>query len=129
MSIRVLIILSFFLLTISCKFDQSKGEVVMAEFLEGDWQVIKATRNNRPALSLENAEFYITKDSFSTNFLPDTMPHPYSFDGKTLKLISDTPSEFEVRRKIADTLTLTTIIKNFEFVFEIVPKPKEEDDF
>lgn len=92
----------------------------MPENLRGTWQVINATRNNRPALSLEKARFFITQDSFSTNFLPDKNKYPYSYDGKNLRLADQNKTTFKVARKSNDTLVFSSIIKNFEFRFTTV---------
>lgn len=109
-----------FLLFSSCKSDGEGSKTVMPENLRGTWQVINATRNNRPALSLEKARFFITQDSFSTNFLPDKNKYPYSYDGKNLRLADQNKTTFKVARKSNDTLVFSSIIKNFEFRFTTV---------
>lgn len=110
------------LLIISCRPDGSESTSLMAENLDGTWTVVSATRNNRPALSLENSEFYISDSLFSTNFLPDTNAYAYSFDGKTIRLADEDKSSFHVSRKAKDTLIFKTEIKNFDFMFVATKK-------
>jgi len=99
----------------------------MAENLQATWVVVEASRNNRPALSLEKSEFYIRDSLFSTNFLPDTNSYPYSYDGQKIILMDEAKSEFRVSRKAPDTLIFKTEIKNFDFKFIAVKKMKEND--
>ena len=122
----------FFVLILSvlfaCKNDELQEPVPMAESLVGTWKVIEAKRNNRKALSLENSEFYISQDSFSTNFMPDTNKYPYSYDGKQIVLMDEKKSKFLVSRKTQDTLIFRTEIKNFDFLFVAIPKIESEDE-
>ena len=112
----------------SCKQDEAGPAAPIAETLVGTWKVVEAKRNNRKALSLENSEFYIAKDSFSTNFMPDTNKYPYSYDGKVIILMDEKKSRFLVSRKTQDTLIFRTVIKNFDFQFTAVPKIESEDE-
>ncbi len=116
------------ILIASCKTDSENNQTVMPENLQGTWQVISAKRNNRNALSLVNSEFYISKDKFSTNFLPDTTPYAYSYDGKQLKVMDPANSSFRVTKKTKDTLIFNTIIKNFDFSFTAVAKKEINDE-
>jgi len=125
---KELLSVSILLFFISCQGDDAGTKVTMAESLIGTWEVIEAKRNNRPALSLEKSEFYITKDSFSTNFLPDTNKYPYSYDGKKIMIMDQKKSSFRVSRKTQDTLIFKTVIKNFDFLFIAVPKVESEDE-
>lgn len=111
----------------SCRNDNSGLGPVMAENLEATWIVVEASRNNRPALSLEKSEFYIRDSLFSTNFLPDTSSYPYSYDGQKIVLLDEGKSVFHVSRKALDTLIFETEIKNFDFKFIAVKKIKEND--
>jgi len=114
-------------LVYACKSDAEKAATkVMPEQLDGAWEVIEATRNNRPALSLENARFTIGKDSFATNFLPDTSAYPYSYDGHILRVMDPQKNSFKVSRVNKDTLIFTTVIKNFEFKFVTIPSAYDE---
>ena len=115
-------------LVASCKQEETGTAVPIAETLVGTWKVVEAKRNNRKALSLENSEFYISKDSFSTNFMPDTNKYPYSYDGKEIVLTDEKKSRFLVTRKTLDTLIFRTVIKNFDFQFTAVPKIESEDE-
>ena len=112
----------------SCKQDEAGPTAPIAETLVGTWKVVEAKRNNRKALSLENSEFYIAQDSFSTNFMPDTNKYPYSYDGKEIILMDEKKSRFLVSRKTQDTLIFRTVIKNFDFQFIAVPKIESEDE-
>jgi|DEB0MinimDraft_10_1074344.scaffolds.fasta_scaffold03025_2 hypothetical protein len=111
----------------SCRNDSSGLGHVMAENLEATWVVMEASRNNRPALSLEKSEFYIRDSLFSTNFLPDTSSYPYSYDGEKIVLLDKAKSVFHVSRKAPDTLIFKTEIKNFDFKFIAVKKMEEND--
>ena len=123
---RLIVFMLGVLLLSSCKNEESSFEsTVMPENLEGRWSVISATRNNRPAPSLAKAEFKITRDSFSTNFLPDKKPYLYSFDGEVIQLMNDKKTSFKVLRTHRDTLLLSSIIKNFEFKFVTVQIPQD----
>lgn len=121
---KAIVYILFFIL-LSCKNDGGQSASVMPEGLVGTWKVVEATRNNRPARSLENAEFYIDSASFSTNFMPDQSPYAYSFDGKKISLTDSNKTVYRVSRKTADTLLFSTVIKNFEF--EFVTTIKKED--
>ena len=114
-------------LLISCSSGGESGGPVMAENLKGTWSVIDAMRNNRPALSLENSEFYINDSLFSTNFLPDRNAYPYSYDGKKISLLDKKNSVFHVSRKASDTLTFRTEIKSFDFIFTAVKKQNSDE--
>ncbi len=114
--------LSFFLFfLLACQSDSDSGTPVLPENIQGDWEVIEATRNNRPALSLEKSQFFIGKDSFATNFLPDKNAYPYSYDGKVIRVMNEAKNQFKVSRKAKDTLIFRSIIQNFEFKFTAVP--------
>lgn len=124
---RIIIILASFLLVFSCKNDSgTQHSPVGIENVQGTWEVIKATRNNRVANTFSNAEFVITDSTFSCNFLDNTQSFPYSFDGKRINVLNPSENSYSVRLLTPDTLLLAVEIKNFDFKFTSVKKAQND---
>lgn len=119
-----LLLLVFFY---SCKDESnSSNNKVIIESVIGDWDVLEAKRNNRVAKSLSNSKFFITDSTFSCNFLNASEAFPYSFNGKTIKVLNPENTKYTVRFNTLDTLILKTEIKNLDFQFTSVKATNDE---
>lgn len=92
--------------------------------LIGRWEVVQATRNNRPTSTLKDAFFDFKSDSIMvTNILREQMEFIYHREGDLIAQKGPMPIEYKLVELMEDSLVLTSTINNYYFEFFLKRHP------
>lgn len=116
-----LIFLSIVLL-ISGIFLFSCKQVVEYQDIEGNWTLIRATRNGKPTQTLENVFFDFSKENrMMTNLLGSENTFEINYNYPAIKI--ENSSELErltVKKLLRDTLHLELRLMNYKYDFYLM---------
>ena len=103
--------------SMSCKEEKKSDEFDLA----GYWEIVKASRNNKPTLTLEKAHINFENDStLSTNLLRKDIQSPYVREGNIIKQSSPELIEYEIVRLAEDSLQVHTVIRGYDFDLHLI---------
>lgn len=98
----------------ACGADQNKKSLTQIEDLQGKWNIIKAERNGKKTMLLQDGFLSFKENSIISNINErgDTLTNNYTIDNN---LIKSDDFEYNVLYNNNDTMKVSMNIKNFSF--------------
>lgn len=100
----------------SCKNENASVDLRQ---LNGQWNIVNASRNGKVTNTLDNAFIRIESDKLFHNLNGDTISAKYNLDENIMMVEDETIQELNIEMLTTDSLKLNTKISNFKFKFTL----------